>query len=83
MTRDDINKAAIEHFPANTNREDAKVQGFIRGAEWGQKEMIDKACEWLKENLYECTKDQEFIGTLCKYIYKKDVISQFCKAMAE
>ena len=31
----------------------AAYEGFIRGAEWADKTMIDKACEWLKDNIEE------------------------------
>ena len=56
---------------------------FEAGAEWMQKKMIDKACEWLGEKLYEHTNMGEFVGTLSRYVYKKDTINQFRKAMED
>lgn len=32
--------------------------GFIHGAEWADRTMIDKACEWLKANLCEHYADE-------------------------
>lgn len=45
--------------------------------------FIEKACKWLEDYLYEYTTSQEFIGTLCRYVHKKDAINEFRKAMEE
>ena len=74
--------------------ESASVQcceqiGFIVGAEWSDENpkeglvSIDKVCEWLEKHLYEYTNNGEFIGTISRYVYKKDTINQFRKAMEE
>lgn len=31
---------------------ESKEMLFIYGAEWADKTMLDRACEWLKENIY-------------------------------
>ena len=31
--------------------------GFIHGAEWADRTMIDKACEWLEQNAYHYCDD--------------------------
>ena len=56
---------------------------FEEIAKWADKTMIDKACEWLEEKLYEHTNMGEFVGTLSRYVYKQDTINQFRKAMEE
>ena len=48
--------------------------GFIHGAEWADRTMIEKACEWLEEQ------------SCCGYIEDIDVnefVAQFRKAMQE
>ena len=52
---------------------------FEEGAEWADKTMIEKACEWLKENIwvyinYEGCSGEEL---------ENDVIEDFRKAMEE
>ena len=62
MTRkEEIKQSAFERFVNNKNGsmnfiesqyEIAKVQAFVIGAKWADTTMIYKACEWLKDNLY-------------------------------
>ena len=47
----------------------------------GYKCAVDKTEEWLDDNLSELVRDQEMIGTICRYMHKKDNIEQFRKAM--
>ena len=54
-------------------------KAFQAGARWADKTMIDKACEWLKENIwvyinYEGCSGEEL---------ENDVIEDFRKAMEE
>ena len=42
---------------------------YIDGAEWADKTMIDKACEWLEENLWDSIKT-EFIENFRKAMEK-------------
>ena len=77
--REEIEKQAeITVFPWDEPQEQNKFQdGFIEGAEWANKTMIDKACEWLKENIwvyinYEGCSGEEL---------ENDVIEDFRKAM--
>ena len=47
MTRkEEIKQNALSKYPQGTNR----YNKFIEGAEWTDKTMLDKACEWLKEH---------------------------------
>ena len=56
--------------------------GFLEGAKWADKTMIDRACEWLEENL---TNNPS--GKLCASHYgtitKGELIKEFKKAMEE
>ena len=40
---------------ANFHRQDGYEFGFQQGAEWADKTMLDKVCDWIEENytLYE------------------------------
>ena len=55
------------------------ADAFEEGAEWADKTMIEKACDWLKENIwvyinYESCSGEEL---------ENDVIEDFRKAMEE
>jgi len=52
-----------------------------RSFENGWKAAVEQAVDWLEDNLSELVKDQEMVGTICRYMYKKDNIEQFRKAM--
>lgn len=56
---------------------DAKRRSFENG--W--KAAVEQAVDWLEDNLSELVRDQEMIGTICRYMHKKDNIEQFRKAM--
>lgn len=56
---------------------DAKRRSFENG--WNA--AVERAVDWFEENLRELVKDQEMIGTICRYMHKKDNIEQFRKAM--
>lgn len=51
MKTEEIIKAAQAYYPSGILHEAAKVSGFVRGAKWADKTMLDRACEWLKENI--------------------------------
>lgn len=68
-------QAAINQFPHWAERR----VGFIAGAEWGDKTMLDKACEWIRDfmeysNLFEYQNSEETI---------QETIKDFRKAMKE
>lgn len=52
-----------------------------RSFENGWKAAVEQAVDWLEDNLSELVRDQEMIGTICRYMHKKDNIEQFRKAM--
>lgn len=54
MTKEEIIKEASNYILANNAGGIMAVQdAFIKGAEWANKIMINKACEWLEENLLD------------------------------
>ena len=54
---------------ANIEAQDAS-SACIKMAEWMQKRMIDKACKWLFENVYDYfnPEDQERVESFRKYL---------------
>lgn len=50
---EEIRSAAQAHYPSGTNHEEIKVASFIRGARYADRTMVDKACDWLKNNWRE------------------------------
>lgn len=84
MTREEeILKKAKEEawYIADTSqtKEEAAVSGYCLGAKYAGKTMIDKACEWLRRNMYEGTCEQ--ISSRKPYPFMKDFIEEFRKVM--
>ena len=65
MTRkEEIKQKALSKYPQGTNR----YNKFIEGAKWADKTMIDKATQWLFENVYDYLnpEDQERVESFRK-----------------
>ena len=64
--RKEIKKKALSKYPQGTNR----YNKFIEGAKWADKTMIEKATQWLFENVYDYTnhEDQERVEAFRKYL---------------
>lgn len=56
------------------------TQGFIQGAKWADKTMIDKACEWLEQHSEDYNMYDAWSGD---YVSFKSLIIDFRKAMEE
>lgn len=54
--------------------------GFIAGAEWKEQQMIDKACEWLKDNANDYLDWYDW--EQCR-VDKDELVYDFKKAMEE
>lgn len=83
MKEEEIIQAANEYVGhAEEAEEDLSTycnrKSFEAGAKWMQEKMIDKACEWLKENGYKYsdTTDDD-----CPFFYTNEFIENFEKAM--
>ena len=74
---------------AEYNRETAFVDWYLENGkgmpaysdaiEWARKEVINKACEWIKENF----EDYVDVEVSSYYIYDKQFVEDFRKAMEE
>lgn len=60
-------------------KEEAVISGYCLGAKYADKTMIDKACEWLRRNMYEGTCEQ--ISSRKPYPFMKDFIEEFKQSM--
>ena len=54
--------------------------GFIEGAKWADKTMIDKACEWLLKNTYKHVDDSRVYMTFTNTV---DMIEDFRRTLLE
>ena len=64
-----MQQAGIAVFPWDDVREQVKFEdGFIEGAKWADRTMIDKATQWLFENVYDYLnhEDQERVESFRK-----------------
>lgn len=64
-------QASLTVFPWDDVREQVKFEeGFIEGAKWADKTMIEKATQWLFENVYDylIPEDQERVESFRKYL---------------
>lgn len=51
MTREEeIEQQAFVYYESCSDEDIAKSKGFIDGAKWADKTMIERVCEWLKDN---------------------------------
>lgn len=64
-----LNEIVQESIKRHPRFADKRV-GFIDGAEWMQKKMIEKAIQWLFENVYDYLnpEDQERVEAFRKYM---------------
>lgn len=90
MTNEEKAKRTYPYFEDMNDIEivqtNAKRLGFIAGCEWkdvqleAEKEaLIDKACEWLRYNMYEGTCEQMLSKK--PYPFMSDFIEEFKQAM--
>ena len=96
MTREEIERnrqyqltgAAIDYCRKELPHYDGEALGeitdaFEAGAEWEHKRLVEKACEWLKENLSEGYDPDNYPMIRCYDIDMEDFIKDFRKAMEE
>lgn len=89
MTHEDILKAAMQRY--ELGERDCPISAFVSGAEWMQKQMIEKACEWIQQVFYieedvEWFDDgQRRVFTTIKTSYDNnhELIDAFKRAMEE
>lgn len=75
----EIQKASEEYI-FKTNIDDANVQDhFIAGAEWMQERMIEKAAEWLSNNMFHSINNGVQINGTCV----SDFVEKFKQTMED
>ena len=84
-----IKEAAADHWSTvccgfDDPIADDKEESFIVGAEWEHKRLVEKACEWLKENVSKYFYVIKVEGTEYRKVHFTDsLIEDFRKAMEE
>ena len=83
MRKKEIEKASICQYQiiGTIGEQEAFKNGFVKGAEWADKTMIDKACEILKN--VTVTYNRRFFGKCEENAFDADFIKEFRKAMEE
>ena len=84
MTRkEEIKQAAEEYYNEVKYLSDLSafpIAAFKEGAEWADRTMIEKVCEWLEDNIY----DYLYINRdFNEADYKNELIEDLRKAMEE
>lgn len=79
---DDFALAHYKDIAGETDYTDtAAFEGIIKGANWADKTIIDKACEWLNMNIIDYIVEGSREGISLED--KKQLIEDFRKAMEE
>ena len=87
--REEIEKAAHQKYPYEGGTKglicENSILVFIQGAEWADKTMIDKACKWLKEHIYEyiAVGNTDYGKPYDIYLCNEELFDDFHKAMEE
>lgn len=81
--REQIEKAATERASVATEDKGLRYLDFVNTAEWADRTMLARICEWLED--YDMTKH---IGVLYSGVcsikfHKQAFIEELCKAMEE
>lgn len=84
MTPEQLAELFVEEQCDNTMNIHTCIEILVKNAyKAGYACAVDKTEEWLDDNLSELVRDQEMIGTICRYMDKKVNIEQYRKAMEE
>ena len=78
MTKEEIRQAA-QDWDGSGMATPAEVGAFIKSAEWMQKRMIEKATEWLSNNMFHSINNGVQINGICVSHF----IERFKQAMEE
>jgi hypothetical protein len=79
MTRQEqIQKAAFEYANKSIQDKGIAYLEFIEAAEWADATLIEKVCNWLREQVY-----QEYPGGPLERLITDEMIEQFIKTMEE
>lgn len=86
MTKEEITKAAVDYANSIAQHEHNKkycIEDFIAGAELAYRTMIEKACEWLENNLdgYLVIEEDNYEGCVKACYIHSNVYRDFMGAM--
>lgn len=76
--QEQIQKAAKSYANKSIRDKGIAYLEFIEAVEWGDATLIEKACNWLRDQVY-----QEYPGGPLKRLISDDMIDQFIKTMEE
>lgn len=78
MTREEqIEQQKFVFYESCSDEDVAKSKGFVDGAKWADKTMIEKACKWLKDNI----ENYYYLEDCVEYF--DEMIEDFRKSMEE
>lgn len=81
MTREqEIEQQTFVYYESCSDEDIAKSKGFIDGAKWADKTMIEKACKWLEANANDYLDWYDWEE--CR-LNTDELLYDFCKAMEE
>lgn len=79
MTRDEqVKQAAISYANKSIRDKGIAYLEFIEAVEWADATLIEKACNWLRGQVY-----QEYPGGPLKRLITDEMIDQFIKTMED
>lgn len=79
MTRDEqVKQAAISYANKSTRDKGIAYLEFIEAVEWADATLIEKACNWLRGQVY-----QEYPGGPLERLITDEMIDQFIKTMKD
>lgn len=81
MTREEEREQAAEN--AHLDIYEKAIDIFIKGAQWADKTMLDKICNWLKEHIGTYNDTIDSIHGTIKIFNKEKFIEDLRKAMEE
>ena len=83
MTREEEIEKASKEFAYNVSsiRPELNVDSFKQGAEWADKTMVEKVCEWLEENIDAYSKVIITENSIPTIVLTEDFENTFKQAM--
>ena len=81
--QEQIEQQTFVYYETCSDEDVAKSEGFIDGAQWADKTMIEKACVWLENNLYLFYNGSEYRVASNEKINVQEFIYNFKQAMEE
>lgn len=76
--QEQIQKAAKSYANKSIRDKGIAYLEFIEAVEWGDATLIEKASNWLRDQVY-----QEYPGSPLKRLISDDMIDEFIKAMKD